>query len=55
MSNLGVDDMDRLTPGELQVVLDAAREVNAGFFQMRARILAASEQLPKSLSAPSAA
>lgn len=40
LSDLSADEIDRLTPSELRQVIDAAKEVNADFFGMRARLLA---------------
>lgn len=55
LSSLTQEQIDGLTPSQLRQVLDAARDINADFFGLRAGLVVMSATLPESLSAPSAA
>lgn len=55
LSNVTEAQLDAATPGELRALIEAARELNADFFGMRARLAAIGQAALAAAPAPSSA
>ncbi|MBF0602136.1 MAG: phage tail assembly protein [Nitrospirae bacterium] len=50
MSNITMDDLDNLTPSQIETLLAVCREVNPHFFQLRHRLSEAARVMPSAVN-----